>query len=90
LAAESEFAAAAALRELPVADFSFIYETGQREMDEKGVPETYTNTPLSAAVTAFGHQMTKYHRHCQLQYCARPGEVWRSAPGSRRYQAVDK
>jgi hypothetical protein len=32
-------AAAAALRELPTADFSFIYETGQREMDDKGVPE---------------------------------------------------
>jgi hypothetical protein len=31
---------AAALRELPTGDFSFIYETGQREMDEKGVPET--------------------------------------------------
>jgi hypothetical protein len=33
-------AAAAALRELPTGDFSFIYETGQREMDEKGLPET--------------------------------------------------
>jgi hypothetical protein len=33
-------AAAAALRELPTTDFSFIYETGQREMDDKGVPET--------------------------------------------------
>jgi hypothetical protein len=32
-------AAAAALRELPTADFSFIFETGQREMDDKGVPE---------------------------------------------------
>jgi len=30
----------AALREPPVNDFSFIYETGQREVDEKGVPET--------------------------------------------------
>jgi hypothetical protein len=28
------------LREPPVADFSFIYETGQREMDDKGIPET--------------------------------------------------
>src|SRR5436190_22184971 len=27
--------AAAALRELPAGDFSFIYETGQREMDDK-------------------------------------------------------
>src|SRR5260370_6347770 len=33
-------AAAAALREPPANDFSFIYETGQREMDDKGVPET--------------------------------------------------
>jgi len=33
-------AAAAALREPPAADFSFIYETGQRELDDKGVPET--------------------------------------------------
>ncbi len=32
--------AAALLRELPSADFSFIYETGQREMDDKGLPET--------------------------------------------------
>src|SRR5207245_8655983 len=30
----------AALREPPAADFSFIYETGQREMDDKGLPET--------------------------------------------------
>ena len=36
-----DFAAAAAvLREPSAADFSFIYETGQREMDDKGVPET--------------------------------------------------
>ena len=33
-------AAAALLRELPPTDFSFIYATGQREVDEKGVPET--------------------------------------------------
>ncbi len=32
--------AMAALRELPTADFSHIFETGQREVDEKGVPET--------------------------------------------------
>lgn len=31
--------AMAALRELPKADFSFIYTTGEREIDEKGVPE---------------------------------------------------
>jgi hypothetical protein len=29
----------AALRELPPNDFSFIYETGAREMDDKGLPE---------------------------------------------------
>src|SRR5262249_36005393 len=33
-------AAAGALREPPTPDFSFIYETGQREMDDKGIPET--------------------------------------------------
>ncbi|HXU35075.1 MAG TPA: alpha/beta hydrolase [Blastocatellia bacterium] len=32
--------AMAALREPPAADFSFIFETGQREMDDKGMPET--------------------------------------------------
>ncbi len=32
-------AAAAALRELPATDFSFIYATGQREIDDKGIPE---------------------------------------------------
>lgn len=35
-------AAMAALREPPAADFSFIYTTGQREVDEKGVPEAST------------------------------------------------
>ena len=30
----------AALREPPAADFSHIYTTGQREIDDKGVPET--------------------------------------------------
>jgi pimeloyl-ACP methyl ester carboxylesterase len=32
--------AMAALRELPSSDFSFIFETGEREMDDKGIPET--------------------------------------------------
>lgn len=32
-------AALAALRQLPDTDLSFIYETGQREMDDKGIPE---------------------------------------------------
>ncbi len=32
-------AAMAALRELPAADFSHIFTTGQHEMDEKGIPE---------------------------------------------------
>jgi len=31
-------ASAAALRELPAGDFSFIFETGEREMDDKGLP----------------------------------------------------
>jgi hypothetical protein len=33
-------AAMAALREPPASDFSFIFETGEREMDDKGIPET--------------------------------------------------
>jgi pimeloyl-ACP methyl ester carboxylesterase len=33
-------AAMAALREPPASDFSFIYETGQREMDDKGLPDS--------------------------------------------------
>ena len=33
-------AAMSALRELPANEFSFIFETGQREMDDKGLPET--------------------------------------------------
>ncbi len=33
-------AAAASLREPPSSEFSFIYETGQHEMDSKGLPET--------------------------------------------------
>jgi len=33
-------AAAAALRQLPDSEFSFIYETGQNEMDSKGIPAT--------------------------------------------------
>jgi hypothetical protein len=33
-------AAMAALREPPAVDFSFIYAIGQREIDDKGVPET--------------------------------------------------
>lgn len=32
-------AAMAALREPPAADFSFVFETGRREMDENGLPE---------------------------------------------------
>jgi pimeloyl-ACP methyl ester carboxylesterase len=35
-------AAMAALREPPANEFSFIYETGQREMDDKGMPESST------------------------------------------------
>jgi hypothetical protein len=39
-AAPGMAASMAALRELPTNEFSFIYETGQREMDDKGIPET--------------------------------------------------
>jgi hypothetical protein len=39
-AASAIEAARAALREPPDADISFIYTTGEREVDDKGVPET--------------------------------------------------
>jgi len=39
-AGSSLAATMAALRELPAADFSFIYTTGRREIDDRGVPET--------------------------------------------------
>jgi pimeloyl-ACP methyl ester carboxylesterase len=35
-------AALAALREPPAGDFSFIFESGRREMDEKGLPDSST------------------------------------------------
>jgi Alpha/beta hydrolase family len=38
-AAAGVAAAAAALRGLPASDFSFIFETGEREMDDKGLPD---------------------------------------------------
>lgn len=38
-AASAISASMAALREPPAADFSFIYTTGQREMDDKGLPD---------------------------------------------------
>ena len=41
-------AQAAALTELPTGDFSFIYTTGEREIDAKGVP------PASAWATKYG------------------------------------
>lgn len=39
-AAATSSMSAAALREPPAVDFSFIYAIGQREIDDKGVPET--------------------------------------------------
>jgi pimeloyl-ACP methyl ester carboxylesterase len=39
-ATANPLAGAAALRALPEGQFSFIYETGQHEMDKKGIPET--------------------------------------------------
>ena len=38
-AAPDVAAAAAALRDLPASDFSFVFTTGEREMDDKGLPE---------------------------------------------------
>ena len=38
-AAPDVAAVAAALRDLPASDFSFVFTTGEREMDDKGLPE---------------------------------------------------
>jgi pimeloyl-ACP methyl ester carboxylesterase len=51
--------ALAALREPPPTDFSFIYETGRREMDDKGLPESSDwATKLSCGVRSKPEEIT--------------------------------
>ena len=52
-------AALAALREPPPTEFSFIYETGQREMDDKGLPGSNTwATKLGCGATGGPQEIT--------------------------------
>ena len=49
----------AALAQPPANTFSFIYETGQREMNEKGIPETSDwATKLGCAARRKGEEIT--------------------------------
>src|SRR5262249_55732385 len=86
-AANSPMAAAmAALREPPSADFSFIYETGQREVDEKGVPETsdwakkYSCGPRRAPVEVVDTKAGYVYDSTRLNLL-RPGWGLLPAPG---------
>jgi len=78
--------AMAALRELPAADFSFIYETGQREVDEKGVPETsdwakkYSCGPRRAPVEVVDTKAGYVYDSSRLNLL-RPGWGLLPAPG---------
>jgi hypothetical protein len=78
--------AMAALRELPAADFSFIYTTGQREVDEKGVPETsdwakkYSCGPRRAPVEVVDTKAGYVYDSTRLNQL-RPGWGLLPAPG---------
>jgi len=78
--------AMAALREPPAADFSFIYTTGQREVDEKGVPETsdwarkYSCGPRRAPVEVVDTKAGYVYDSTRLNLL-RPGWGLLPAPG---------
>lgn len=81
--------AMAALREPPAADFSFIYTTGQREVDEKGVPETsewakkYSCGPRRAPVEVVDTKAGYVYDSTRLNLL-RPG--WGLLPGPGKAQ----
>jgi pimeloyl-ACP methyl ester carboxylesterase len=81
--------AMAALREPPAADFSFIYTTGQREVDEKGVPETsdwakkYSCGPRRAPVEVVDTKAGYVYDSSRLNLL-RPG--WGLLPGPGKAQ----
>lgn len=83
-------AAMAALRELPTADFSHIYTTGEREVDEKGVPETsewakkYSCGPRRAPVEIVDTKAGYVYDSSRLNLL-RPG--WGLLPGPGKAQA---
>ncbi len=82
--------AMAALRELPAGDFSHIYTTGEREVDEKGVPETsewakkYSCGPRRAPVEIADGKAGYVFDSSRLNQL-RPG--WGLLPGSGKSQA---
>jgi pimeloyl-ACP methyl ester carboxylesterase len=79
-------AARAALREPPAADFSFIYATGQREVDEKGVPDSsdwatkYSCGPRRAPVEVVDAKAGYVYDSTRLNLL-RPGWGLLPAPG---------
>jgi len=81
--------AMAALREPPAADFSHIYTTGQREVDEKGVPETsdwarkYSCGPRRAPVEVVDTKAGYVYDSTRLNLL-RPG--WGLLPGPGKAQ----
>ena len=89
-AAPTMSAAMAALREPPAADFSFIYSTGQREADEKGVPEIsdwakkYACGPRGAAVEIADSKAGYVYDRTRLNLL-RPG--WGLLPAAGKAQA---
>lgn len=92
-AMSSEMAAAmAALREPPAVDFSFIYETGQREVDDKGVPETsewarkYACGPRRAPVEIVDTKAGYVYDTSRLNQL-RPGWGLMPAPGKAQVYA---
>ncbi len=82
-------AAMAALREPPAVDFSHIYTTGQREVDEKGVPETsewakkYSCGPRRAPVEIVDTKAGYVYDSSRLNLL-RPG--WGLLPGPGKAQ----
>jgi hypothetical protein len=82
-------AAMAALREPPDADLSFIYTTGEREVDDKGVPESsdwakkYGCGPRSAAVDVVDVKAGYVYDSSRLNLM-RPGWGLLPAPGTAK------
>ena len=79
----------AALREPPDADLSFIYTTGEREVDEKGVPETSdwaTKYGCGARVEAAGDRRRQGGLRLRQQRLnlMRPGWGLLPAPGKAK------
>lgn len=80
-----------ALRELPAVDFSFIYSTGIREIDEKGIPETsdwakkYSCGPRQAPMEIVDSKAGYIYDSSRLNLL-RPGWGLLPAPGKAQVQ----